>query len=43
MQDVLKEDQGLSKVVHKDVVLSHLVMHHKQASVKLVRAKTSSF
>ena len=40
LQDAIKEDQGVSGVAHKDVVFSHLALHLKQASVKLVRAKT---
>ena len=39
LQDAIKEDLDVFGVSHKDVVFSHLAVHLKEASVRLLRAK----
>ena len=38
LQDAIKEDLDVFGVSHKDVVFSHLAVHLKEASVRLLRA-----
>ena len=39
LQDAIKEDLDVFGASHKDVVFSHLAVHLKEASVRLLRAK----